>query len=103
MLVEAASTLRRTLLAGDLGADVAALAHRDLVDLPVDLFPSEPHAARIWELRETVTPHDAWYGALAEELDAPLVTLDGRLARSPGPACAFLVPPGGGPSTRRAG
>jgi predicted nucleic acid-binding protein len=40
-----------------------------------------------------VTYYDASYVALAEILDAPLVTLDRRPARAPGPRCAFLTPP----------
>ena len=43
--------------------------------------------------REWVTCYDASYVALAELLDAPLVTLDRRVARAHGPRCAFLTPP----------
>lgn len=93
MPVEAASILRRATLAGDISADVASLAHRDLLDLRVELFPYHPCAARAWELRDNVTCYDGWYVAVAELLDAPLATLDGRLANSPGPRCRFLLPP----------
>jgi predicted nucleic acid-binding protein len=93
MPVEAANILRRAVLAGDLSAELATLAHDDLVQLRIDLFPYESHARRVWELRDTVTSYDAWYVALAEVLDAPLVTLDVRLARAPGPRCAFRLPP----------
>lgn len=92
MPVEAANILRRASLARDLAADTATLAHEDLMDLAVDLFAYEPHARRAWELRDTLTAYDAWYVALAEELDAPLVTLDRRLARAPGPRCEFRLP-----------
>jgi predicted nucleic acid-binding protein len=44
---------------------------------------------RIWELRENVTPADAAYVALAEELGAPLLTTDARLTRAVGPRCQF--------------
>ena len=44
-------------------------------------------------LRANVTCYDGWYVAVAELLDAPLATLDGRLANSPGPRCQFLLPP----------
>lgn len=93
MPVEAANILRRAARAGDVSEDVASLAHRDLVDLRVELFPYEPLAGRVWELRGTLTAYDAWYVALAEEIDAPVVTLDLRLARAAGPRCAFLTPP----------
>ena len=93
MPVEAANVLRRAALAGDVSDDIATLAHADLVALPTELFPYEPLATRVWELRGALTAYDAWYVALAETLAAPLATFDGRLARAPGPRCRFLGPP----------
>ena len=90
--VEVAATLRRSALAGVVSQDLASLAHQDLLVLPVELFPYEPFADRVWELRDTVTPYDAWYVAVAEALDAPLATLDQRLVRAPGPRCSFVTP-----------
>lgn len=95
MPVEAANILRRLALAGDISADAASLAHNDLLDLNVELFPYEPVASRIWTLRENVTCYDAWYVAIAETLDATLVTLDRRLASAPGTRCRFQMPPSG--------
>lgn len=40
----------------------------------------EPLVGRIWQLRHHVTSYDAAYVALAEALDAPLVTCDRKLA-----------------------
>jgi predicted nucleic acid-binding protein len=57
----------------------------------VDLFPYDPFADRVWELRQNVTAYDAWHVALAESLSAPLATLDGRLRRAVGPRCSFLT------------
>src|SRR4051812_32107916 len=68
MPVEAANILRRAAMAGDITADAASLAHADLLDLRVELFPFAPFAARAWELRDTVTSYDAWYISLAELL-----------------------------------
>lgn len=92
LLVEASSTLRRQVLSQALSREVAAMAHRELMDLSVELFPFEPLAARVWELHATVTAYDAAYVALAEALDAPLWTLDRRLARASGPRCVFRTP-----------
>ena len=42
---------------------------------------------RAWGLRTNFSAYDALDGALAEQLDAPLVTADARLARAPGLRC----------------
>jgi len=91
--VEVANLLRRAVAAGELSADTASLAHADLLGLRVNLFAYEPFADRVWELRDNISSYDAWYVAIAESVDAPLATLDRRLARSPGTRCQFVVPP----------
>lgn len=93
MPVETANVLRRAELAGDISADVASLAYEDLASLRCELFPYASCAARVWELRSTITAYDAWYVALAEILGAPLGTLDARLTRALGTRCEFAVPP----------
>lgn len=92
MHAEATNILRRAELAGDVSADSAALAYTDLLDLPVTLYPFEPFADRIWELRRTVTAYDGWYVALAESFETSLVTVDEKLARASGPVCGFKTP-----------
>lgn len=92
MPVEVASVLRRGAIVGDISGDTAALAHGDLLALRVELFPYEPFAERVWELRATITTYDAWYVAVAESLDAPLATLDDKLRRAAGPRCQFAAP-----------
>lgn len=91
LTAEAANILRRAALTGAISAEQASLAYADLLELRVELFPYIPFAARIWELRDNVTCYDAWYVALAETLNAPLATLDVRLAKAPGPRCRFLL------------
>lgn len=63
-----------------------------LLGMEIELFPFAPFARRIRELRGNLTSYDAWYVALAEALDCPLLTLDRKLSRAPGPKCAFIVP-----------
>ena len=93
MPVETANILRRSAMAGDISADAASIAHEDLLALNVELFPYQPFAARVWQLRNNMTAYDAWYVAVAESLNAPLATLDMRLSRASGSGCTFLTPP----------
>jgi predicted nucleic acid-binding protein len=82
--VEVASVLRRYQLAGELSAEEGREALMDLAGLDIVRYPHDPLLGRVWELRRSVTAYDAVYLALAEVLEAPLLTLDGRLARSRG-------------------
>lgn len=82
--LEVAQVLRRYLRAGELDAERGAQALDDLADLPLTRYPHALFLPRIWELRHQVTAYDAAYLALAEALDAPLLSRDGRLARSRG-------------------
>lgn len=91
MPVEAANILRRAALKRDIAQDDAARAHTDLLAIRVELFPYQPFAARVWELRGSVTAYDAWYVAVAETLGVTLATLDRRLIRAPGPRCGFMT------------
>ncbi len=91
--VEAGNILRRLALHGEISEDAAALAHADLLDLRVALFPYALDAWRAWELRHNLTTYDASYVALAESLEAELATLDARLAKALGSRCRFRLPP----------
>lgn len=82
--VEVLHALRRHALRGLLSPARGVEALEDLLDVDVALYPHAPLAVRIWELRENVTAYDAAYVALAEALDAPLITSDARLARASG-------------------
>jgi len=93
MPVEVTNILRRAAAKGEITPDVASMAHTDLLDLRVELFPYAPFAARVWELRDNVTAYDAWYVALAEFLGSDVATLDLRLAQAAGPRCGFRTPP----------
>lgn len=93
VLAEASNALRRLELAERLPRFEANLAQTDLLTLDIDLFPFDPLAERAWELRHNLTIYDGWYVALAEALSCPLLTLDRRLARSPGPTCEIITPP----------
>lgn len=52
-------------------------------------MPLAPLLQRIWELQDNITPYHAAYVALAERLDGPLITGDGKLAAAGGARCSF--------------
>jgi predicted nucleic acid-binding protein len=82
--LEIAQVLRRYDAAGDLSSARAREALDDLTDFPIVRFDQQPLLPRIWELRKNATSYDAAYLALAETLDATVVTCDAHLAPSPG-------------------
>ena len=94
VMYEAANVLRRRAAAGAVSPAEATLAHEDLRALALELWPYAVVAERVWQLRDNVTVYDAAYVAVAEMLEADLVTLDVRLARAPGLRCPVLTPPG---------
>lgn len=89
--LEVASVLRKQLAVGSLDSRRAQLSLADLTDLAVQRAPHLPLLARCWELRENMTIYDAAYVALAEFLEASLLTADTRMARAPGPRCSIEV------------
>ena len=89
---EATNIFRRLERAKLITTPEANAAQDDLMQLDIELFPFEPFASRIWELRHNVTSYDAWYVAIAEALKLPLATLDDPLSKSNGVTCKFLTP-----------
>lgn len=80
---EVAHTLRKHALGGRLDEGRAAEALVDLNDLPLERYAARPLLERIWALRRNLSAHDATYVALAEALDATLITTDRRLLDLP--------------------
>ncbi len=82
--LEVAQVLRRYTSSGQVAADRCRAALDDLADFPLARYPHDFLLPRIWELRANLTAYDAAYVALAEILEAPLLTRDERLAAAPG-------------------
>ncbi|MAT06564.1 MAG: VapC toxin family PIN domain ribonuclease [Acidimicrobiaceae bacterium] len=93
MPFEAANIVRRLVLRHEVDESAGALAIGDLGRLTVDLAPYDAVATRVWELRENLTSYNAAYVATAELVGGRLITLDERLARSPGARCEIVTPP----------
>jgi len=90
--VEAFGVIRREHQRGLLDATAAQQAVTSIEDWSGERFGHRPLLARAWELRDSVRGWDAMYVALAEALDAVLVTCDRRLAAAHGPRCEIVVP-----------
>src|SRR5579883_1064307 len=82
--VEVAQTIRRLAANGEIEAERGRAALVDLAEFPLTRYQHNFLLPRIWALRNNVTAYDAAYVALAEALDAPLLTRDRRLAAAPG-------------------
>jgi predicted nucleic acid-binding protein len=89
--LEVASVLRRQASAGAIDDRRARLALQDLAAFPARRAPHRPLLPRCWELRLNLTIYDAAYVALAELMQATLLTGDVRLARAPGPECPIEI------------
>lgn len=89
--VEVVGVIRRDRLLGRLDVTAATQAVEDLRDWPGERFGHQPLLERVWELRGSLRTWDAFYVALAEVMQATLVTSDSRLARAPGARCVIDV------------
>lgn len=82
--LEVTQVLRRYTARSALTPARAEGALRDFSDLRIERYPHHLFLGRVWALRENATAYDAAYLALAEALDAPLITTDRKLAEVPG-------------------
>ena len=82
--VETVQVLRRYARAGEIDGRRGREAVADLADMPIRRYPHDILLTRVWDLRHSLTACDAVYVALAEALDAPLITRDRRLAGAAG-------------------
>ena len=81
--VEVTQTLRRYVRDRAIDQATAAASLEDYRALDLQRHSHEPLLERVWEMRSNLTAYDAVYVALAEVLDATLLTCDGSLSRSP--------------------
>jgi predicted nucleic acid-binding protein len=82
--VEFAQFLRRLVRQGSLTPKRAGEAIEDIATLRITRYAPVLLLQRIWRLRQNLSAYDAAYVALAEKLQAPLITRDQRMAAAPG-------------------
>jgi len=82
--VEIAQGLRRLVRTGEVSSGRAEEAIADLTDLDLHRHAHLDLLDRAWRLRDNISAYDAMYVALAEAIEAPIVTCDSPLAKAPG-------------------
>ena len=82
--IEVTHALRRLVQREEITTLRAEQGLEDFSQMLVDRHDHQPLTGRIWQLRESLTAYDGAYVALAEALEAPLLTCDGKLAHSHG-------------------
>ena len=82
--VEIVQGLRRLVRVGEVTSGRADQAIADLTDLDLHRHAHLDLLSRAWKLREHISAYGAMYVALAEAIEAPMVTCDGPLAKTPG-------------------
>jgi predicted nucleic acid-binding protein len=86
---EVVSIIRRDYMLGALDLTAAEMAIIGLHEWRGERFGHDLLLDRVWELRNNVRSWDAFYVALAEVLDATLITVDQRLAGATGVRCTI--------------
>lgn len=90
--VEVVSALRGIVRRGAVTVQRAEDALKDYLDLPLTRHGHQALLHRCLELRDALPAYDAAYVALAEGLNAELVTADRRLARVAGALGVTCIP-----------
>jgi predicted nucleic acid-binding protein len=90
---EVASGLRRRVAAARMSPEAGWVALDTWRRLGMTRYPVFAILERVWELRDSLSAHDASYVALAELLECSLLTADRRLGRAPGVRCTVALVP----------
>jgi predicted nucleic acid-binding protein len=76
--------LRRRWIAGKISGETGVFLLELFQTMGIVRHPVQNLVARMWAIRQNISAYDAGYVALAESLNVPLLTRDGRLSRSSG-------------------
>jgi predicted nucleic acid-binding protein len=82
--IEITQVLHRLVQRKEITIARAEQAFDDWANLIIERHEHQALVPRIWRLRDSLTANDAAYVALAEALDAPLLTCDAKLAGAQG-------------------
>ncbi len=89
--IEVTQVLRGYVLKRLIAEDRARQILEDFSQLDIHRYEHRHLLRQVWRFRHRVTAYDAAYVVLAEVLDAPVLTMDRRLAKAPGLPVLFEV------------
>jgi predicted nucleic acid-binding protein len=89
--IECLNAVRGCHLAGQLTLEELAVVAALVTQMPIERHDITPLVPRIVSLARNATAYDAAYVALAEALDADLLTCDAKFTRVPGITCRVRV------------
>jgi predicted nucleic acid-binding protein len=89
--LEVTSALCGLVLGHRLPVEVARAALGDLIRMPIERIAMTSLLERVWDLRANATAYDASYIALAEALDATLITTDEKFEGIAGRRCQVMI------------
>ncbi|MDO4241223.1 MAG: type II toxin-antitoxin system VapC family toxin [Microbacteriaceae bacterium] len=81
-VAEVLSIMRGLYLGGSITETRAQTALKELREIGIDFLPTMPLLEAAWQLRHNVSAYDALYVALAESLNAKIISFDSRLAKA---------------------
>jgi predicted nucleic acid-binding protein len=82
--IEILHAVRRLVQREEISVARAEQALADFSNFLIQRHGHQQLTARIWQFRDSLTAYDVAYVALAEALDAPLLTCDAKLAHADG-------------------
>lgn len=89
--VEVTQVVRRFAMHGKIDSQRGRTVLADFSLMSIERYPHDPFLFRAWELRNNFSAYDAMYIALAEVLDAPLITCDRKMAAASGHSARIEV------------
>lgn len=90
--VEVVNAIRRLTSRGYISEHEGEEAIETLSRLPIERWQAHKFNSNAFRLRNSVSMSDAYYVILAEAVNAPLLTTDGRLARTTGHSAKVIFP-----------